>query len=152
MDSLNNLLNRKKELEQLIKNRQEIFNQSFSEYMDELSMYDQHQADEATMYFEREKELGMLEMLQLELDRINSALNSYYNGSSAVCERCGQEIEERRLQRLPATHLCARCAQLEDSRKNENRVDYEIPADFRLQEVDIREGTLSPGYEGLDNL
>lgn len=152
MDNLSNLLNRKKELEKLIKNRQEIFNQSFSEYMDELSMYDQHQADEATMYFEREKELGMLEMLQLELDKINSALSNYHNGSYAVCEKCGQNIEERRLERLPATQICARCAQLKDAKKTDGKVDYEIPADFRLEQVDIREGTLSPGYEGLDNL
>lgn len=149
MDNFQDLINRKKELEKLIQNRQEIFNLSFSEYTDELSMYDQHQADEATMFFEREKELGMLEALQLELDKVNNALENFSNGSDMVCENCGRNIEEGRLKRLPYTRLCAECAR---STEEPGKIDYEIPADFRLEQVDIREETLTPGYEGLDNL
>lgn len=104
------LLSKKQDIEQQIDRKREILQTSMSESTDELSSYDQHPGDMGTDTFEREKEVGLLEMLEFEMKKINDALSNYQNDSYGVCEQCGKKIEPARLRRLVNTTLCAACA------------------------------------------
>lgn len=45
-----------------------------------------------------------------QLAAIRAQLERLEAGTWHTCERCGAEIEERRLRALPTTRLCAHCA------------------------------------------
>lgn len=104
------LLSRKEEIENQINSKREIMQTPLSEATDELSGYDQHPGDIASDVFEREKEVGLLEMLEFELGKMNDALSRLENGLYGVCEQCGKQIEPARLDRIINTTLCAACA------------------------------------------
>lgn len=104
------MLRRKAEIESIIERKREQFKLSQGESTDELSLYDQHPADTASDLYEREKDAGLIEMLELELEKINDAINRYKSGNYGICENCGREIERERLKRLVNTTFCAACA------------------------------------------
>ncbi len=104
------LLSRREEIEKQISRKRDILQTPLSEATDELSSYDQHPGDLGSDTFEREKEAGLLEMLEFELDKVNDAFAHYENGSYGICEFCHQEIEPARLERVVNTTLCAACA------------------------------------------
>jgi len=106
----NNLLARKQELEDTIAGKKDDLMIPIKESTDELSMYDQHPADVASDLFEREKDAGLLEMMELELQKVNDALARYNSGQYGICKACGNPIEPKRLERLLNTTLCANCA------------------------------------------
>ncbi|MDY6858819.1 MAG: TraR/DksA C4-type zinc finger protein [Pseudomonadota bacterium] len=45
-----------------------------------------------------------------EIDRIRAALARIEDGSYGFCVKCGEEIAAKRLDILPATPFCSRCA------------------------------------------
>lgn len=47
----------------------------------------------------------------LEIQQINSALARLESGTYGVCTRCGEDIDERRLQAVPHAALCISCAE-----------------------------------------
>lgn len=102
---------RKAEIEEALTRSREYLQKPIAESTDELSMYDQHPGDSASEMYEREKTMGMAEMLEIELEKTNDAIEQYRNGKYGRCENCGQPIEPGRLDRLVNTTLCAHCAQ-----------------------------------------
>jgi DnaK suppressor protein len=104
------LLSRKEDIEKQITRKRELLQTPLSESTDELSSYDQHPGDLASDTFEREMEVGLLEMLEFEMKKVDDALSHYQNGSYGICDQCGQPIEPARLERLPNTTLCSTCA------------------------------------------
>lgn len=76
----------------------------------ELSGYDQHPADVATLTFEREKDLALEDSLKGELEQIEMALAKIEAGTYGACDRCKKPIDERRLEVLPYATLCITCA------------------------------------------
>lgn len=52
--------------------------------------------------------LGELE--KTEVDQIRAALDRMKAGEYGYCVKCGAEIDARRLDLLPATPFCAKCA------------------------------------------
>lgn len=114
LDDRQRLLAKKQELEQIIKNKMDMIAIPMQEWNDELSSYDQHPGDQASDLFEREKEMGMLEMLEFELEKVNDALIRNAMGQGHICSICGQEIEPRRLERLVNTTVCSHCAHIYD--------------------------------------
>src|SRR5690349_5272378 len=58
----------------------------------ERSGYGDHQADDATELFEREKELGLGQSLQAHLQQVDHALSRIEDGSYGMCEQCGKPI------------------------------------------------------------
>jgi len=76
----------------------------------DLSGYDQHQADSATLTFEREKDLAIEDGLKSELEQIEMALGKIDAGTYGICDRCKKPIDERRLEALPYATLCISCA------------------------------------------
>ena len=77
-----------------------------SESTQELSSYDQHQADVATETFEREKDLSILDSVEGELADIEHALQRLDDGTYGTCEACGKPIGDDRLEAMPATRYC----------------------------------------------
>ena len=76
------------------------------ESLEELSSYDQHQADVATETFEREKDLSILDSVEGELADIEHALQRLDDGTYGTCEACGKPIGDDRLEAMPATRYC----------------------------------------------
>ena len=65
-----------------------------------------------------------------KLDAIDEALSRVADGSYGLCEDCGAEIAEGRLQALPFTRLCVTC---QSDRERESRINkrYEEDRAFR---------------------
>jgi RNA polymerase-binding transcription factor DksA len=131
VDPYNRLLARKQELEQMTGALRERLMTPLAETTDELSLYDQHPADIGSEVYEREKDNGILELIELELEKVNDALHKYKQGRYGVCEVCGQTIEPGRLNRMVNTTLCAGCAQQrQDSFRRPAEEDVLIAGDM----------------------
>jgi YteA family regulatory protein len=101
------LLTRKREVEsQLGDNDHYGMEASLSNSTSELSLYDNHPADNATDLYEREKDLALNEHTEEELHDIEQALTSMENGTYGTCKTCGQEINPERLEAIPTTLYC----------------------------------------------
>lgn len=80
--------------------------ESENESLAELSDADQHPADVGTETFERERDQGILESVEAELDDVTAALERLEQGRYGICEACGRPIGAERLEALPATRYC----------------------------------------------
>lgn len=111
-----NLLREKKA--QADKGFEEIKNHSFSESLKEStgedSSYDQHSADLALATFEREKDLGLKDGLEISRAKLAQALDRMQKGTYGFCLRCGKPIPEGRLKAIPETELCIECQKEEE--------------------------------------
>jgi RNA polymerase-binding protein DksA len=74
-----------------------------------------HLADLGTDNFEQELSLSLLENERQTLEHIKNALGRIDQRTYGVCERCGKDIPPERLNAVPFTSHCIRCA-----RKSEN--------------------------------
>lgn len=72
----------------------------------ELSAIDNHPADVGSETFERGKDLALNEHTELQLTRIEDALERIHDGSYGSCATCGQPISYERLQAVPETEYC----------------------------------------------
>lgn len=75
----------------------------------EHSGYGDHQADEGTELFEREKAVGMEMTLSDRLRQVDHALSRIEDGTYGTCENCGKRIPAARLDALPEATLCIDC-------------------------------------------
>lgn len=147
MDRLEQLNQKKQEIQQIIKRKQEWLANSLMETTNELSAYDQHPADIASETYEREKDHGLLELMELELEKVNDALERYYEGKYGICDTCGQPIEPKRLERMIDTTLCFQCAK---KRQDHFRgpAEEDITADHAM--ADRGEAFTIAGYDFYD--
>ena len=67
----------------------------------DLSHLPQHEADEGTDVFEREKDMAILEQLERELAEIEAALQRLDDGTYGIDEVTGEPIAPERLEALP---------------------------------------------------
>ena len=67
----------------------------------ELTHYDQHPADQASETFEREKDMAILEQLELDLTEIEAALQRIEDGTYGIDEVTGEPIDPERLDAIP---------------------------------------------------
>ncbi len=51
------------------------------------------------------------EEARIELGQVEHALERLANGQGDECEKCGEKIDPRRLQVLPYTSVCVKCAE-----------------------------------------
>lgn len=84
-----------------------INSESFEE--NETDAVDQHQADDASELFEREKNMTVMRTLEINLHQIDDALAKFDAGTYGVCERCGKPIGDKRLEALPEATHCIEC-------------------------------------------
>ena len=99
--------------------------ESQQDSLDELSSYDQHQADVATETFDREKDLSILDNIEGELADIEHALQRLDDGTYGTCEACGKPIGDERLEAMPATRFC-----LEDQAQAERELRTSSPREL----------------------
>ena len=57
-----------------------------------------------------ELNLALREEMKRKVEQLEEALERAKDGSYGVCESCGQPIDPERLEVLPSTTLCIRCA------------------------------------------
>lgn len=69
-----------------------------------------HPADAGTHSFEQEFTLNLLSSDGDRLERIEAALERIADGSYGACEECGGRIPKARLEVLPDTPYCVKCA------------------------------------------
>jgi DnaK suppressor protein len=69
-----------------------------------------HPADLSADNYEEEVTLGLLENEDQLLAEVNDALDRIEQGTFGRCENCHQEISRERLEALPYTRYCLRCA------------------------------------------
>lgn len=122
-DQARDLLSRERERLQGIKEELDgVKDESQQDSMEELSSYDQHQADVATETFEREKDLSILDNIEGELADVEHALQRIDDGTYGTCEACGQPIDDARLEVVPAARFC-----LDDQARAEHEVRRSAP-------------------------
>ena len=71
---------------------------------------DEHDPEGVTVAFERAQVAGLLEQARAELRALDAAERRLAAGTYGVCEHCGDPIAPERLDALPATTTCIRCA------------------------------------------
>lgn len=76
--------------------------------------YTNHQADDATMVYDQTVNASTFRSVQARLHQIQDAVTRYEAGTYGVCESCGREIDIARLEAIPYTELCLRCAETRD--------------------------------------
>jgi DnaK suppressor protein len=75
---------------------------------------------------ERDREINFIlsDRERVKLQQIDDALARLDDGSYGICESCGLEIAEERLDAMPFTRLCRDCQQdQEREEKSQRRVD-----------------------------
>ena len=69
-----------------------------------------HPAEVGTHSFEQEFTLNLLSADGDRLERIEAALDRIEQGNYGLCEECGGRIPKARLEVLPDTPYCVKCA------------------------------------------
>lgn len=71
---------------------------------------DEHDPEGVTIAFERAQTAALLDQAQAQLRALAEAEERLTAGTYGTCTRCGQPIAAERLEALPATTRCIRCA------------------------------------------
>ena len=71
---------------------------------------DEHDPEGATIAFERQQTVALLEQARRRLAEIDAALARRETGDYGVCETCGRPIGAERLAARPAARTCIDCA------------------------------------------
>lgn len=90
------------------------FAEGLKDMSGEMASYDQHSADLAAETFEREKDLGLKDGLEIDRVKIDLALDRVAKGAYGYCLSCGNPIPEGRLRAVPETELCIDCAKRQE--------------------------------------
>jgi DnaK suppressor protein len=71
-----------------------------------------HMADLGTDAYEQEFTLSLMQSEEDTLAAIEEALQRIEDGTYGACVECGEQIKKMRLNALPFTPLCIRCAEV----------------------------------------
>ena len=71
---------------------------------------DEHDPEGATIAFERQQVVALLEQAQRRLADVDAALARRDTGEYGRCETCGRPIGAERLEARPAARTCIDCA------------------------------------------
>jgi DnaK suppressor protein len=91
---------------------------------------------------ERDREINFIlsDRERVKIKQIDDALGRLDDGTYGVCESCGLEIAEERLQALPFTRLCRDCQQEQEKEaKSQRRFDDERNTYRKLGSTDADE-------------
>jgi DnaK suppressor protein len=77
-----------------------------TESTQELSVVDQHPGDQGTETFEREKAESIRVSTEGQLRDVERALAKLDSGDYGICEICGKQIPDERLEARPAARYC----------------------------------------------
>ena len=71
---------------------------------------DEHDPEGATIAFERQQVVALLEQARRRLADVEAALARRASGDYGICETCGRPIAPERLAARPAARTCIDCA------------------------------------------
>ncbi|CAM2826071.1 TraR/DksA C4-type zinc finger protein [Paenibacillus sediminis] len=101
------LVDEKKDLENRISDNEHFgLGESMRDESGELSPIDNHPGDLATEMYEREKDIALLERSEIQLERIDAALDHMSEGTYGICVTCHNPIPYDRLLAMPSTMYC----------------------------------------------
>ncbi len=120
------LLKEKEEIINSIKNINNEFSTNLKDEIDELSVYDNHPGDIATETYQMEMNYALDTHRKEELKNIEEALKKIKENKYGICELCGIGISDERLEFLPSTKLCSKCA---DKRIAPNEISNDRPVE-----------------------
>ena len=78
-----------------------------------------HLADLGSDNFEQELTLTLVGSEKVALDKIELALQRIDEGSYGTCEDCGKKIPEPRLEAIPYTTVCVKCAEIQEQQRQD---------------------------------
>ena len=81
-----------------------------AEAQGELSSLPSHMADLGSDTFEQDNTLRLMDNEEVVLEQIEQALERIEEGSYGTCVECGSRIPKMRLNVIPYTPLCVKCA------------------------------------------
>ena len=67
-------------------------------------------ADVAADIYERGKTISLIRNLENKLHSLDRAIDLASKGAHGICEKCGEKIPQERLNIVPETTVCVRCA------------------------------------------
>ncbi len=79
---------------------------NYDSFIPQIGLSDEDNTLEATEYLNRLSSEGLLED---RLKEINQAIHKIKVGNFGVCEKCKEDIEERKLDINPAAESCIKC-------------------------------------------
>lgn len=118
------LLDEKEKLMSIINNLQD------NEFSSELSLYDNHTGDTGSELFDKERNLALKRNEYKILEEINKSLDKINSGSYGICDVCGGEINDERLDFIPYTKYCVSCQKEID--KNRERTSSDRPQEEKV--------------------
>jgi DnaK suppressor protein len=80
------------------------------ESADQAGTDDEHDPEGATLAFERQHLVALIDQARQHLAEIGSALRKLDEGAYGSCERCGEPIGAGRLAARPTAATCMKCA------------------------------------------
>ncbi len=87
----------------------------------DLSSYAYHQADQGSDTNLMEQTVMMMEQEREKIRLLNDALRKIYDGSFGVCEMCGENINETRLEMIPYAAYCIACMEKSEDKKRKQK-------------------------------
>lgn len=114
---------------------------NMDKYLNELSKYDNHPADQGTETFMREQDEGFKNQLKDLLLEIDDSLLDLKNGRYGICNFCDNEIDLGRLEVIPYAKSCSKCS---ESKISEGKMYESIYDDY------ITKKSNHPGETGYD--
>ncbi len=85
-------------------------NKNRSEANGDLSSMPIHMADIGSDNFEQEFTLSLMQSEEGTLEQIETSLERIEDGTYGLCDECGARIPKQRLNAIPYTTQCVRCA------------------------------------------
>lgn len=110
------MIKNKEKIEQLEKERvrtlEEIENlrEQLQEEIEPASATDEDSADAAAAIYERGKVISLIQNREDRVRALDEAIERVRKGLYGTCKSCGEEIPAERLQIMPETSYCVRCA------------------------------------------
>ncbi|WP_024621879.1 TraR/DksA family transcriptional regulator [Metaclostridioides mangenotii] len=87
----------------------------------ELSSYDNHIGDIGTDVFMQDMQNSLITHEEGRLYQVDKALDRIDEGTYGTCEECKSSIEKDRLDIIPETNLCNKCAKEMDNYPDDRR-------------------------------
>ncbi len=78
--------------------------------------------DRATLESDRNFELRIRDRERKLLSKIEAALQKIEDGTYGICDECGEQISEKRLEYRPEATLCITCKTKEEEEEKKSRV------------------------------
>ena len=73
--------------------------------------YSTHQADDSSRAFDQARDLALQQQTRRTLEMVEEALERFEKGTYGICVDCHTLIDKARLEAIPYTPLCLRCAE-----------------------------------------